>query len=105
MKVMIKSPCEIPRIEEIPNDMNVLQAIVGGYVEEFRLADDLLLLCDEEGRLKDRQHCFTWGRVRFFGTVIFVGVEEEDGELHFADFPYSTPIAFYEDMLVRGFMP
>ena len=105
IRVMIKHPGEVPKIEAITADFATYQQICGGYVEDFRLSDDVILLCDEEGRLKQKPYCFNWGRVKFFGDVIFVGYETVNGEQIICDFPYDSPMEFYQDMLVRGFVP
>lgn len=45
---------EAPRPKFIPNTLEAMQELVGGYIETVTLEDGLVLICDEEGRLNDR---------------------------------------------------
>ena len=51
MKVMFYGVGEEPRIEEIDGSLESMQRLVGGYIEEFSLTDDLSVVCNEEGKL------------------------------------------------------
>lgn len=35
----------------MPNELEAMQAIVGGYIEVYPLADDAAIVCNEEGKL------------------------------------------------------
>ena len=59
MAQIIKSSGEV--IETKPNNgtdfsLEELQAIVGGYIEVVGLRDGRLIVCDEEGKLKGKEH-------------------------------------------------
>lgn len=43
----------------VPNELKDLQALVGGYIQTFGpIENDVILVCDEEGRLKGlRRSC------------------------------------------------
>lgn len=83
LKVIVKEPGRQPRSVYISDTLENLQANVGGYIETVTLDGGIVVICDEEGRLKGRPHCCTLGGVDFVGTVILCGVEG-DG---FADLP------------------
>ena len=52
--VIIKEPGKAPRVEPLfDNDLKAFQKAVGGYIETVTLATDLVIICNEEGRLKE----------------------------------------------------
>ena len=95
IRVLVKHPCEAPYFDFISNELVAFQKAVGGYIETFRLTDDITVVCDEEGRLKEKEYCFSWGRVAFCGTCLFVGVSGDQ----FTDLPYDTMEDFYRAIL------
>ena len=44
---------EAPRPKFIPNTLEAMQELVGGYIETVTLEDGLVLVCNEEGRMND----------------------------------------------------
>ncbi|HPD89014.1 MAG TPA: DUF3846 domain-containing protein [Oscillospiraceae bacterium] len=42
---------EAPRPKFIPNTLEAMQELVGGYIETVTLEDGLILVCNEEGRM------------------------------------------------------
>lgn len=40
---------------EIPNELSALQQAVGGYIETVFISDEIVLICDEEGRIKNKR--------------------------------------------------
>ena len=84
MKAIIKRPFEpVGRIIEIPNTLKALQTQVGGYIETFTVASDLVIICDEEGKLKGKPYNCTILGDDLVGTILAVGVDGEE----FADVP------------------
>jgi hypothetical protein len=92
MKVIIKRPCDqFGEEATIPNTLKALQEAVGGYIETVTLDNGVVLICNEEARLRDMPYNFTlrrmWGVVTIqnaiFGTVIACGVDGDE----FADIP------------------
>ena len=75
----------------IDNTLGAMQATVGGYIETVTLDNGVVLICNEEGRIRDMPYNFTLRRMRgvvtiqnaIFGTVIACGVEGDE----FADIP------------------
>ena len=63
----------------ISSDLEAMQALVGGYLQELAISSDVVILCDEEGKLKGKPYNCTFRAQNLVGTVVFIGVETEDG--------------------------
>ena len=83
INVVIKEPGKSAYRKAINTTLETLQYIVGGYIEAVTVFSDLVIICDEEGRLKGRPHNVNICGVDFVGTIVFVGVKDDD----FADCP------------------
>ena len=83
ISALIKRPGEIPRHVNLSNSLEALQKSVDGYIETVTIARDLVVLCDEEGRLKDKPYNCTICGCDFVGDIVIAG---RDGE-EFADLP------------------
>ena len=71
----------------VENTLEALQAMVGGYIEPVSLpgsqAGDIVVICDEEGRIKGKPiNCLIQG-VDFCGDILICGAGDEE----FADVP------------------
>jgi hypothetical protein len=83
MKIFLKAPGQTPQQIVTLNDLHHLQELVGGYIETVTLFEDLCIICDEEGRLKEKPfNCEIFG-IDFVGTILIVGVDGEE----FTDVP------------------
>lgn len=83
IKAIIKSPDEkVGHMTWISVSLKNLQNIVGGYIEAVGFGD-MIILCDEEGRLKNKPYNCQIGRTSFVGTIVAVGFDGEE----FADVP------------------
>lgn len=51
IKVLKVEPDKAPELIEMPNELEAMQKIVGGYIEVFPLADDVAIVCNEEGKM------------------------------------------------------
>lgn len=81
--VYIKEPGKMPRSVNISGSLENLQRTVGGYIETLTLADDMVIICNEEGKLLGLPYnCHICGE-DFVGTIIFMGVHGDE----FADVP------------------
>lgn len=78
MQVVIKRPGEAPAVMDIPNTLEALQEAVGGYIETVTVAEDLCLICNEDGRLLRLEPNCTILGVDFVGPVLAVGVRGDD---------------------------
>ena len=78
MKAIHKKPGEKPQVIDIDNTLAALQAAVGGYIETITFASAACIICDEEGRLKNKPfNCKLLGK-NFVGPVLIVGVEGDN---------------------------
>lgn len=77
--VIIKEPGKAPVVEPLfDNDLKAFQDAVGGYIETVTFATDLVIVCNEEGRLRGLPHNTTVLGVDFCGTIVFAGVKDEE---------------------------
>lgn len=83
IKVIIKEPGKKPRSTNISASLENLRKTVGGYIEMVRLTADLVVLCDEDGKMKGYPHTCNIVGYDFVGTIIICGTN--CGE--FADIP------------------
>lgn len=51
IKVVIVKPNEEPKVEQIEDDLEVMQHIVGGLIQELPISEDAAIICNEEGKL------------------------------------------------------
>ena len=51
MRVVVKNVGEQGEIREVKNDLKPLQEIVGGYIEVYPINNNILIICNEEGKL------------------------------------------------------
>ena len=106
IRVWVKSPGAAPQAVTVPNTLEALQALVDGYIETvtvnvgksfirpYTLPDgrrgnavtfirDLVVICNEEGRIFGYPSNCKLGGVRFVGPIVIAGVSGEE----FADAP------------------
>lgn len=85
IKALIKRPGRPAETVYIRNTLESFQKAVGGYVEAVTLASDLVIICNEEGRLLRLPHNCNICNVDFVGTIILTGSNGDD----FASLKYS----------------
>lgn len=78
ISVLIKEPGKDAYRAEIDNTLESLQSEVGGHIEAVTIADGLVLICDEEGKLKNKPANFAFCGDVFVGIVILAGADEDD---------------------------
>lgn len=72
---VIKEPGKGARIEPLfANTLESFQQAVGGYIECVRLAPDVVLICNEEGKLLDLPFNFQIGSDYIVGNAVVCGV-------------------------------
>lgn len=90
IKVIIKRPDEqFGHVTWVSDSLENLQKTVGGYIETVTLDNGVVLICNEEGKLRDMSYNFSalcsahaydayveW-REALYGTVIACGAEED----------------------------
>ena len=84
IKCIVKRPDEQFGHERLISDsLKDLQKMVGGYIETVTLDNGVVLICNEEGRIRNMPYNFTLRRMRgvvtvqnaIFGTVIACGAD------------------------------
>lgn len=100
IRVIIKHPGQKPYVTNVSDSLGNLQSYVDGYIETVTLASDLVIICNEEGRLRGLPYnCRVCG-VDFVGTILFAGVngdEFDDLPISFKDFKAMFPDLWKED--------
>ena len=96
---IIIEPDKAPRMETIYSELHTLQRLVDGYIEVCPLAEDMVMIINEEGKLRGLPKNF-WMEVigdYIVGTAVFVGVDGDD----FDDVPVtlSDPYSVMPDLL------
>lgn len=51
IKVLKVEPDKAPELIEMENELEAMQAIVGGYIEVYPLAEGVAIVCNEEGKM------------------------------------------------------
>ncbi|MDE8333315.1 DUF4314 domain-containing protein [Erysipelothrix rhusiopathiae] len=80
IKVLVVEPNNKPYIGIIENNLESLQAMVGGLIEEVSLSESASIIANEEGKLLNLSANLRLGNDVLAGRFIIVGV---DGEEHF----------------------
>jgi hypothetical protein len=90
MRALIKNPeDEGFRTIVVPNDLHVLQQLVGGPIETFTFATDCCIICNEEGKIQNLPFNCVYCGIIFTGTILLVGIDEDK----FCDCPMSVTLA------------
>ena len=82
IKVLVKEPNKPAVLKEIDGDLKSMQAIVDGYIQVLPINanPDILLICNEEGKLEGLDVNFRLKRDLIVGTVFFARGDDE-GEI------------------------
>ena len=78
IRVLIKRPGEMLYTAWISDTLENLQRTVGGYIETVTLGCGLVVICDEEGRLKGYPHNCTIDGIEFVGVIIIASVSGDE---------------------------
>ena len=73
-----KGPGELPLAYLLPNELSALQSAVGGYIEAITLMDGVVMLVNEEGKLRNMEPNFRYKDDVIVGPVLFLGTDGED---------------------------
>lgn len=85
IRAFVKHPNQDPYLTPLSAELEAMQKLVGGYLQEVAISTDIVILCDEEGKLKGKPYNCTFGTHTLVGTLVFVGVKDND----WADCPLS----------------
>ena len=83
IKAIIKKPEDkFGRLVEVENELEVFQNIVGGYIETTGYKN-LVIICNEEGKLRGLEPNVVLGPEMLVGTIIVCGASGDE----FSDVP------------------
>lgn len=90
MRALYKAP-EHDKFHEIiiPNELGVMQQLVGGYIETVTIAEDAVVICNEEGKLLDLPYNCEYEGIMYNGPILIVGTAGDE----FTDAPMSVMVA------------
>ena len=75
--VVRKEPGNLPEIAEIENTLETVQREVGGYIETVTIANDCVIICNEEGLINGEKFNVNFLGLQFFGTILISGREKD----------------------------
>ena len=93
IRAIVKEPNKPAEVKRIENTLESMQEIVEGYIEAVTVTPDMIIICNEEGRIKDLPYNCVIADNEWYGTVMIVG---SDGE-EFADVPQYIVDMFNND--------
>ena len=86
IRVIVKRPDEkYGHVAHIMNTLESLQAQVGGYIEAVRLTSKVVIICNEEGRLRGMEPNIRIGGKMFVGPIVIAGIDGDE----FGSIPFS----------------
>ncbi len=82
ISALSKRPGEPPRHVWVSNNLEAMQKAVEGYIEAITVSRgdgrDLVIICNEEGKLRGMAQNVTIYGEDFVGPILVVGVDGED---------------------------
>lgn len=78
IKIYIKRPDVAIEAIEVPNTLEALQELVGGYIEVVHLFPNIVVIVNEEGVLRNLPFNMYLAGHWLRGPVLFVGVKNEE---------------------------
>lgn len=76
IRVVVKNPGQEPVTTTLNNTLKDLQQTVGGYIETIDLAGGVILICNEEGKLRGLPFNFLFFSDHIVGPAIFAAFDE-----------------------------
>lgn len=73
IKVVMVEPLKRPYVAEIENSLAGMQSVVNGYIEVITLEENVILVCNEEGKLLDLPNNRSLGNDILVGTFFVAG--------------------------------
>lgn len=78
MRIVLKEPSMPARVMVVPNELRMLQQLVGGYIEVVQVTEHIAILCNEEGKLFRLDPNLEYNGDQLVGTVLFVGTKGDE---------------------------
>lgn len=96
MRVIVKEVGKSPKVEEVKNELATFQSLVGGYIEVVRVTPEILMICNEEGKLQGLPPNFSTGRDVIAGTVVFVAFDGSEDFAGLSDYQVLEVMDLFE---------
>ena len=79
MIVLKKEPGKDPVLTAVENTLSALQEAVDGYIETVTMADDFVVICNEEGCIQSLPYnCTLLGDIDLYGTILIAGMKDDE---------------------------
>lgn len=96
IQVLYKEPGKFPRMINISNKLEAFQKLVKGYIETYTISPDLVVICNEEGRLLGMPaNCHFFGEL-FAGPIIVCS--QKGAEFDSFKMSYSEALDAYPEL-------
>lgn len=97
MKVIVKRVGESPTVEDVENKLEAFQELVGGYIEVVSVGLEIVIVCNEEGKIDGLPVNFGIGHDTINGTAVFVAHDSYDDFTDLSDMQLDFIMSkFYE---------
>jgi hypothetical protein len=103
INVIIKRVGKDPHIEEIKDDIDVMQGIVGGYIEVISVGDGMHMVCNEDGIRDGLKHNFRTDTGIIYGDVFFARSDEKGDFKSVSQKDHEALVYYLEYMAVSVF--
>ncbi len=80
INVVVVEPNELPYIKKVQNELDPMKEIVGGWLETCFLGSDIVLVCNEEGKLMNLPPNRVVSNDVIVGTFFICGLDRTNGE-------------------------
>ena len=80
LRIVLKRVGKNPEVINIENTLKAKQRLVGGLIEIFPVTDDILLICNEEGKLDNLLPNLIFEYDYIAGDCFFVGDDYKKGD-------------------------
>lgn len=80
LRIVLKKVGEEPEIINIENTLEAKQKLVGGWIEVVTVTDDILLVCNEEGKLDNLDPNLLFDYDYIAGDCFFIGDDYKNGD-------------------------
>ena len=80
IKIVLKKVGKEPEVIDIENTLDAKQELVDGLIEVARVTDDILLICNEEGKIDNLPPNLLFDYDYIAGDCFFIGDDYENGD-------------------------
>lgn len=80
LRIVLKKVGENPEVMNIENTLEAKQKLVDGLIEVVSITEDILLICNEEGKLDNLPPNLLFDYDYIAGDCFFIGDDYENGD-------------------------